>query len=189
MALIEKENMNNEIKWIDYDKFVNYFDTVKLIPKSFENNTIDNLISNLNEEILLNNNIIISNKFKGIKNMGNTCYMNCILQCLFHINEFRDAIFKINIPKRIKNVVNALNNLFKELLINNNQQYINPESFFNLYDGDNLKMNIQRDAEEFFLELLDKLEISLKHTNHENLNKYFFQGSIISKFISIEFLI
>ena len=27
--------MNNEIKWIDYDKFVKYFDTIKLIPKSF----------------------------------------------------------------------------------------------------------------------------------------------------------
>ena len=30
------------------------------------------------------------------------------------------------------------------------------------------------------------MEICLKHTNHENLNKYFFQGAIISKFISIE---
>ena len=33
--------------------------------------------------------------YLGLRNQGNTCYMNSLLQALHHIPEFRDAIYSI----------------------------------------------------------------------------------------------
>ena len=35
-----------------------------------------------------------SNKVFGFENFGNTCYCNSILQCLYHLDDFRDIILK-----------------------------------------------------------------------------------------------
>ena len=33
--------------------------------------------------------------YLGLRNQGNTCYMNSLLQALHHLPEFRDAVFSI----------------------------------------------------------------------------------------------
>ena len=33
--------------------------------------------------------------FIGLKNHGATCYLNCLLQTLFHIGKFREVVYNI----------------------------------------------------------------------------------------------
>ena len=39
---------------------------------------------------------IYDNKFIGFNNLGNTCYLNCGLQIIFHLKNFVNNIFNIN---------------------------------------------------------------------------------------------
>ena len=36
--------------------------------------------------------------FVGLKNQGATCYMNSLLQTLFHTHEFRRAVYNMPLP-------------------------------------------------------------------------------------------
>ncbi|XP_047481453.1 ubiquitin carboxyl-terminal hydrolase 4-like [Penaeus chinensis] len=36
-------------------------------------------------------------KFSGLTNLGNTCYMNCVLQCLYHTTELTDFLLSKNV--------------------------------------------------------------------------------------------
>merc|ERR1719375_2035126 len=37
--------------------------------------------------------------YVGLKNHGATCYMNCLLQTLFHIGRFRHIVYSIDVPE------------------------------------------------------------------------------------------
>jgi ubiquitin C-terminal hydrolase len=54
--------------------------------------------------------------------------------------------------------------------------YYTPSDFPKNYDDEELNVHQQMDIDEFFGNILDKLENRLKVTNNENLVKYFFQG-------------
>jgi ubiquitin C-terminal hydrolase len=48
------------------------------------------------------NNIVINTKgIKGLKNLGNSCYMNSILQVLFNTHEFKDIIIDSDLAKKL----------------------------------------------------------------------------------------
>ena len=95
MLLIEKENLNTDIKWINYKTFIYYIKSVK---DSINNNIVFKEINDYKDDH--KNITYINYKYKGIKNLTNTCYMNSILQVLFHIKQFRDAIINIKLRKK-----------------------------------------------------------------------------------------
>ena len=115
-----------------------------------------------------------SNKgMAGLKNLGNTCYMNSTLQCLsntfdltkyFLLQYFRNDINTGNKLGSNGSVALRYYNLLCELWIGNEKR-INPEPFINTFKG--LKKQFagrrQQDAQEFLSVLLDQL--------HEDLNR------------------
>ena len=114
--------------------------------------------------------------FIGLKNLGCTCYMNSLLQVFFNFIPFRESILKCPCKEEKKNSLYQIKKVFyslKYLQVN----YYTPSDFPENFDDEILNVHLQMDVDEFFGNILDKIENRLKKTKNENLVKYFFQGS------------
>jgi ubiquitin C-terminal hydrolase len=115
----------------------------------------------------------MSRGVKGLQNLGNTCYMNSIIQCLSHtvsstryfiskdfLNKLKDESTKKDI---VINFYNILINLWKDC----ENKSLNISSFKSSIDKNfpQFRGYNQHDAGEFLVELLDCLheEISYSH--------------------------
>ena len=119
----------------------------------------------------------VNNKFKGLKNLGCTCYMNSLMQTFYSIVPFRESFLRFKIEQKTKNCLYEVQHLFFELKFCK-ERFYTPLSFVENYDNEKINTHVQMDIDEFFSNLLDKLETRLKNTDNENLIKYFFQGHI-----------
>ena len=113
--------------------------------------------------------------FVGIKNLGCTCYMNSLLQVFYNLIPFRESLLKCECKEEPKNSLFQIKKLFFSLKYLQMNSY-NPESFPNNFDDEVLNVHQQMDVDEFYINILDKIENRLKGTKNENLVKYFFQG-------------
>jgi ubiquitin C-terminal hydrolase len=133
-----------------------------------------------------------NNGLSGLLNLGNTCYINTILQCLSHTNLFTNEILNDN--KYLKIIEqNINNNNFKllqkkenSLFINyyiiikllwNNCSIINPSNFCSLIFklSNDLKRHQQGDAGEFFDFIINRIDEELSYQidinkNNQNTN-------------------
>ena len=130
----------------------------------------------LKELQIKNNNI--SNKYNnnnivGLLNLGNTCFINSTLQCLFNTYDL-SQYFLQNIYKKEINIQNKqgykgeIAEAFANLLFKvktSTIQRINPIDFLKIFFNKNKSLNLrnQQDAQEFLSILLDCL--------HEDLNR------------------
>lgn len=106
---------------------------------------------------------------RGLDNLGNTCYMNSIIQCLSHL-----LIFHPKNKKLINELKNKDTELFDQwLLLNHNlwsneSSSVSPKSFLIAYVNQINESNIdfisfnQNDCEEFLHTLFDFLHNSIK---------------------------
>ncbi|CAD8073184.1 unnamed protein product [Paramecium sonneborni] len=115
----------------------------------------------------------------GLINLGNTCYINIMLQYMFNITSLRKLIFKVQLPNQKTNgqkVIQKLKELFA-LMQQGNRNYLNPcELITSLQE---YKPNIltiqgeQNDYSELQLMLLDAIENSLLDINNEQIIQEF----------------
>ena len=131
---------------------------------------------NLNYSEESNNANITS--FIGLKNFGCTCYMNSLLQVFFHIIPFRESLLKCPCNEEKHNSLYEIRKLFNSLKYLRDNYYYTPESFVDNFDNEKINRHQQMDVDEFFTNILDKLENRLKNTENENTIKYFFEGSL-----------
>lgn len=99
----------------------------------------------------------------GLHNFGCTCYINSILQQLFHITDFHFALLEtmdVHETKdpKVYNLASSLFNLFSELQYSYSNQAI-PQDFIDEFGG--IDVSVQCDCREFFLSLIDRLKITL----------------------------
>ena len=104
----------------------------------------------------------------GLKNIGNSCWFNVIIQPLFHIPVFRDMILNFSqhmdmdeqmeeTQKTSQQLVPALRKLFS-LMIGSNRKYIDPTFAVHIFQGQEMRKNSQQDVCEFTHKLLERLE-------------------------------
>ena len=97
---------------------------------------------------------------RGLVNLGNTCYMNAVLQCLFALPAFRQAIEASVQNDTADLTVVALHDLMQEY--QEGDIWVEPLSFFECVSAQNLlgpgvNLNRQQDATELYEQLAEKL--------------------------------
>ncbi|KAH9601422.1 Ubiquitin carboxyl-terminal hydrolase 7 [Trypanosoma melophagium] len=114
-------------------------------------------------------------KYNGLLNQGATCYLNSLLQSLFHISEFRLTIYQmptleeaqekndVNIKTR-KSIPYALQRLF--CLLQRGNEAVDTTELTESFGWSSTDSFVQHDVHEMTCELLDNLENKLNQVNN-----------------------
>ena len=118
------------------------------------------------------NNINISSDFKGLKNFGNSCYSNVIIQILTSIPEFINALYKRYTLVENENDLlidyPILSRIIEIITNYKNKNTSLASNYLNEIVGKFDSSGSQNDAHEFLVFLLDRLNIELLNIE----NKY-----------------
>ncbi|KAH9387222.1 ubiquitin carboxyl-terminal hydrolase 7 [Nematocida major] len=96
--------------------------------------------------------------YTGLINLGATCYLNTIMQTLFHIKGFVKELFKQAPGKKTV----QMQKLFYQL--GKNAMYADTKEFTHAFKLKDEDIDEQQDIQEFFKALLDELEKEAKGT-------------------------
>ena len=108
--------------------------------------------------------------YLGLRNQGNTCYMNSLLQTLHHLPEFRRAIYSIptnnggNESSAIDAVSLELQRVFYELQFAEvyGKAEVGTEGLTKSFGWGRREVNVQQDVQEFARMLCDALQSGMK---------------------------
>jgi len=146
-----------------------------------------------------------SNGYVGLRNLGNTCYMNATLQQLYNMPKLRYGI--LSVPRDFtgedstsatpatqsdkegeekSNVLDELWKTFSWLDISDRQAY-DPYGFCGAYKhhGEAVDVLVQMDASEFFTSLCEQIEEELKPTPQKQLLAGLFGGQVCQQLVCL----
>ena len=117
---------------------------------------------------------------KGLNNLGQTCYFNCIVQCLFHCSSFRNSIE--NVPQSALSipVLRELQRLFTRMNRSSPSTHLSPSRCFSAVmkipecQRANMNKTQQEDARGFFLMLVEHLHQKIRPLSN------LFEGELLS---------
>lgn len=125
--------------------------------------------------------------FVGLKNLGCTCYMNSVMQQLFMIPTFREAVLQVSAPEMhpSDNLLYQFQKIFASLKYSQ-QRYFNPKGFctaFRDWEGNPINPAMQMDVDEFFSLFMDRLELTFQNTHIAGLIQEHFGGTQVTELI------
>ena len=125
-------------------------------------------------------------KYSGLINQGCTCYVNSVFQQLFMVEDFRNFI--IEAPAEPSSIMLQCRRLLRGLR-DSGKPSLPTRNFSNVFtnfDGSTLNPLEQMDADEFFNNLMDKMESSLKKNGQEGIIRRTFGGKIIQEVVGCD---
>lgn len=96
------------------------------------------------------------NEYIGLPNLGSTCYMNALLQCLFHLPAFRKRVYQHQSPSA---VIQALQKLFYGM--QTKQSGVNTRELIEALGRSEWQSQTQQDVVEFLRHLFQLLDSNL----------------------------
>lgn len=116
----------------------------------------------------------------GIENLGATCYLNALLQMLFHVNKFRAAVYALPHCDEVygSSTTLALQHVFKELQCSS--KTVTTSELCTSFGWTSADAFTQQDVQEMMRILLDKLESKMTNTSVDGVIKGLFAGTIRS---------
>merc|ERR1719499_375638 len=119
-------------------------------------------------------------QYVGLRNLGNTCYLNCIIQQLFCLDAFSGTVLRLT--EESKNLKDSpffgLQRVFQVLRMSH-KKFHDPEAFVRkLKNGNNqpIDVSVQTDLHEFLMSIFTQLTERLKHTQEPELVSKLFEG-------------
>ncbi|PWZ30545.1 Ubiquitin carboxyl-terminal hydrolase 13 [Zea mays] len=115
--------------------------------------------------------------YVGLKNQGATCYMNSLLQTLYHIPYFRKAVYHMPTTENDTpsgNIPLALQSLFYKLQHSDNS--VATKELTKSFGWDSYDSFMQHDVQELNRVLCEKLENKMKGTTVEGAIQKLFEG-------------
>jgi ubiquitin carboxyl-terminal hydrolase 7 len=106
-----------------------------------------------------------TDEYNGLKNQGATCYLNSLLQALYHTGALRSAVYEISTPpdaEPTKSIPLALQMLFLKLQLNSNKP-VSTKSLTKSFGWDSWDVFTQHDVQEMSRVLMDNLETKVRH--------------------------
>ena len=126
----------------------------------------------------------------GLDNLGATCYLNALLQMLFHINSFRKEVYNLSHKNEDMETSTtlALQNVFYK--IQKDTKSVSTIGLTKSFGWNTADAFQQQDVQEMMRVLIDKLEECMKCTKRENALKNLFCGSVKSyiKCLNIDYV-
>jgi ubiquitin carboxyl-terminal hydrolase 7 len=118
-------------------------------------------------------------RINGLDNMGATCYLNSLLQSLFHLRVLRASIWQI---QSNSSIIYALQSIFYHLQFGNSS--VNTQKLLDSFGWSKYDAYVQHDVQELARMLIEKIEdsISSKKKNESDTSE-----NIISKLFRGEF--
>ena len=125
--------------------------------------------------------------FVGIKNQGATCYMNSLLQALFHLNYFRRAVYKMPTEANKLTIPGALQSFFYRL--QTSSVPISTKELTKSFGWDDYESFLQHDVTELNRVLCDTLESKMKGTSVEGTIERLFRARYMNyiKCLKVDF--
>eukprot|EP00891_Asterochloris_glomerata_P000046 jgi/Astpho2/46/Aster-07498 len=115
--------------------------------------------------------------FVGLKNQGATCYMNSLLQTLYNINYFRQAVYHMPTTEEEqtnKSIPLAMQALFYKLQFGSKS--VSTKDLTKSFGWDTVDAFYQHDAQELNRVLCEKLEEKMKNTRVQGAISHLFEG-------------
>lgn len=116
----------------------------------------------------------------GLKNQGATCYMNSLLQTLFHLRAFRQVVYDTPSEKEDTNdsVSLALQRVFYRLQTKSSA--VSTKELTRSFGWSQIDSFMQHDVQELYRILCDRLEEKMKNTKVDSAIKRLFEGKVRS---------